>query len=62
MKFKYEILKVFHDPHEVCVFYNINTGGKKTFTCGWYQLLHGKIDSIKVLFDPRPLLHPEDKR
>ena len=56
MKFKYEIKKVFEDGNDVSVFYNIDMGGKTIFCSGWYHLSHGKINSIKVIFDPRPLL------
>jgi limonene-1,2-epoxide hydrolase len=56
MKFKYEILKVFDDATEVCVWYEINMSGQTILTCGWYQLQHDKISHIRVLFDPRPLL------
>lgn len=57
MKFKYDILKVFADGDDVCVLYNIDMGkGEKTFTCGWYQLKYNKLDSLKVVFDPRPIL------
>ncbi|WP_316801949.1 nuclear transport factor 2 family protein [Pedobacter nototheniae] len=56
MKFKYNIQKLFVDGHEVSVFYDINMGDKTIFASGWYVLEHEKIKSIKVLFDPRPLL------
>src|SRR6478672_1843994 len=48
MKFKYEILKIFHDGYDVCVPYNINMGGKDIFTGGWYQIQHHTIANIKV--------------
>lgn len=56
MRFHYDIKKVFHDEQDVCVLYDIDMSGKKIFTCGWYKVENGKIRSIKVLFDPRPLL------
>ncbi len=56
MKFKYDVKKVFADEDDVCLLYNINMGGTTIFTCGWYKLENGKISSIKVVFDPRPLL------
>lgn len=56
MKFKYDIKKIFEDGNDVSVFYDIDMGGKTIFCSGWYHLLHGKINSIKVIFDPRPLL------
>jgi hypothetical protein len=62
MKLKYEVLKVFSDAQEVCVFYNINMSGKEILTCGWYQLLHDKISNIVVIFDPRPVLENAGKK
>jgi len=59
MKFKYDIKKVFEDDNDVSVFYDINMGGKTLFCSGWYHLSHGKIDSMKVIFDPRTLFEKE---
>ena len=56
MKFKYDVKKVFADENDVCLLYDINMGGATIFTCGWYKLENGKIGSLKVVFDPRPLL------
>jgi len=56
MKFKYNVKKVFADENDVCLLYDINMGGATIFTCGWYKLENGKISSLKVVFDPRPLL------
>jgi len=62
MKFKYDIKKIFEDVNDVSVFYDINMGGATIFSSGWYQLSGGKISSIKVIFDPRPLLEKSDKK
>jgi hypothetical protein len=56
MKFKYHILKTFADGEDVCLLYDITMSGITIFTCGWYRVEHNKITSIKVVFDPRPLL------
>lgn len=56
MKFKYDIKKVFTDDNDVCLFYDINMGGKTVFCCGWYHLSYDKIKTFKVVFDPRPIL------
>jgi hypothetical protein len=56
MKFKYHIKKMFVDGDDVCLLYDINMGSATIFTCGWYHLEDGKISSLKVVFDPRPLL------
>jgi hypothetical protein len=55
MQFHYDIRKVFDDGDDVCVFYDINMGGNVIFCCGWYHLEEGKIATIRVVFDPRPL-------
>ncbi|MDO3626477.1 nuclear transport factor 2 family protein [Mucilaginibacter sp. BT774] len=60
MKFKYHLLKTFADGTDVCVLYDIDMGGITVFCCGWYQVEHHKITSIKVVFDPRPLLHHQN--
>ena len=59
MKFKYDIKKSFADGNDVCLFYDINMGGKTIFSCGWYHLVSGRIKSFKVIFDPRPLLEKD---
>ena len=56
MKFKYDIIKAFEDGEDVCLLYSINMGEQTIFSAGWYALKDGKIESIKVVFDPRPLL------
>jgi uncharacterized protein YihD (DUF1040 family) len=57
MKLKYEIDKAFADDEDVCIFYEINMSGKaKIPTSGLYHLDKGKISSLKVLFDPSPVL------
>lgn len=58
MRLKYEIKKVFVDGNDVCVLYDISFDKPSVtlFTCGWYHVQGGKIRSIRVVFDPRPLL------
>jgi aspartyl/asparaginyl beta-hydroxylase (cupin superfamily) len=56
MKFKYDVKKVFVEQEEVCLWYDINMGGKTIFSCGWYKLSEEKIQSFQVIFDPRPIL------
>lgn len=56
MKLKYDIKRVFSDGDDVCIFYDIDMSGKTIFSCGWYHIVEGKVNSIRVLFDPRPLL------
>jgi len=56
MKLKYNVRKVFADEQDVCLFYDLLISGKTIFGCGWYHVEEEKITSLKVLFDPRPLL------
>jgi limonene-1,2-epoxide hydrolase len=53
----YEVKKIFVDGDDVCVLYDIKFSNPPVtlFACGWYQLDKGKISSIRVIFDPRPL-------
>jgi len=55
MKFKYDIQKVVGEGSEVSALLNIPMQGKQILTAGWYHFTDDKIDSIKVIFDPRPL-------
>jgi hypothetical protein len=61
MKLKYEIKKVFEDSNDVCLLYNLDISGVSIFCCGWYHVEDGKIDSLKVVFDPRPVLDKQGK-
>ena len=56
MKFKYDIKKIFADDSDVCLWYDINMGDKTVLTAGWYQVRQARITSLRVLFDPRPVL------
>ena len=62
MRFKYDIKKVFADGDDVCVLYDIDMGGTKIFTCGWYKVKEDKIESFQVVFDPRPVLEKAPKK
>ena len=62
MKFKYEIKKLFVDGDDVCLFYDIDMSGHTIFSSGWYQVEDGKIKSLQVIFDPRPLLEKNGKK
>ncbi len=56
MKFKYQILQTFTAGEDICFWYNIDMGKKNIPASGWYEVINGKIRSLRVLFDPRPLL------
>ncbi len=62
MKFKYKVLKVFSDGNDVCLFYDVDMGSASALTCGWYHLKYGKINSLKVVFDPRPVIESSNKK
>ena len=56
LRLKFHIQRIFADQEDVCVLYNIDTAGVTVFACGWFQIKDGKVGSLKVTFDPRPLL------
>jgi SnoaL-like protein len=56
MRLKYDVKKVFADEQDVCLFYDLSISGKTIFVSAWYRVEDGKICSLKVVFDPRPLL------
>ena len=62
MKFKYEIKKAFQDGDDVCILFDITMSGLTIFSCGWYRIRDNKIGSIRVLFDPRPILEQQAKK
>ncbi len=58
----YGISKAFVDGDDVCILYDLRFS-KPPVTlvgCGLYHVIGRKIDSIKVIFDPRPIL-PQQK-
>jgi hypothetical protein len=56
LRLKFEIQRIFADKEDVCALYNIDRAGVTVFACGWFQIKDGKVSSLKVTFDPRPLL------
>jgi limonene-1,2-epoxide hydrolase len=54
-KVLYDIKKVFADGGDVCAFFDFNIGSATLFAGGWFQVNDGKISSIRVVFDPRPI-------
>ncbi|MBZ4188544.1 nuclear transport factor 2 family protein [Niabella beijingensis] len=56
MKLKYQVQQAFAAGEDVCLWYEIDMGGKMVLASGWYHTENGKILSLKVVFDPRPLL------
>ena len=62
MKLKYNIRKTIREGNDVCLFYDVNLSGAKVFCGAWYHLEEGKIKSLKVVFDPRPVLEESEKK
>ncbi|HEY4337598.1 MAG TPA: nuclear transport factor 2 family protein, partial [Puia sp.] len=57
MSMHYSVLQSFVRGLDVCILSNLRMGEKKEiFCCSWYRLKQGKIASLKVVFDPRPLM------
>ena len=56
---KYGIKKSFADDKDVCILYDITFSKPAVtlFACGLYSVDSGKISSIRVIFDPRPLFN-----
>jgi len=60
MRFKYAIKSVIAEGEAVAALFDVTIQGKAIFTSGWYHLREGKISSIKIIFDPRPLVEKKD--
>ena len=56
MKLKYDIVRIFASGDDVCLLCNIMMGGKEIFACCWYTVKYNRLASLKVIFDPRPVL------
>ncbi len=56
MRLHYEVKKAFSDGNDVCLFSDLVISGTIIFVCSWYTVKLGKIRSLRVVFDPRPLL------
>ena len=50
---KYDIKKSFVDGDDVCLIYDLKTGGLTVFMASWYQVRDGRISSINTVFDPK---------
>lgn len=53
---EYDIKNIFCEGDDVCLIYNFKVSGMVIFGCGLYHVTNNKIDTVKVVFDPRPLL------
>jgi limonene-1,2-epoxide hydrolase len=61
LRLKYQVKKVFVDGNDVCLLYDLTISGVTVFSCGWYRVESGKIQSLKVVFDSRPILETRAK-
>ena len=62
MRLKYNIKKAFVDGDDVCLLYDLTISGLNLLGCGWYKVENGKINSLRVVFDPRPILEQSGKK
>lgn len=56
MKMKYAVKMVFTNGDDIAVVMDLTIAGKTVTNFGWYHVEEDKIRSLKVIFDPRPLL------
>ncbi|MBS1567319.1 MAG: nuclear transport factor 2 family protein [Bacteroidetes bacterium] len=61
MKLKYDVKKAFEEGDDVCLLYDLQMGGTTIFGCGWYHVENNRIKSLRVIFDPRPILEKSGK-
>ena len=62
IRLKFDVKKVFVEGDDVCLLYDVTMTDVSVYGCGWYQLKDGKIVSLRVVFDPRPVLEAAAKR
>jgi hypothetical protein len=56
MQLEYNIKKVFTEGNDVCLLSDLMIDNKTIFCCSWYHVEDDKVKSLKVVFDPRPLI------
>ena len=61
MRLKYDVKKAFVDGRDVCLLYDLTISDVTVFGYAWYQVEGGKIQSLRVVFDPRPILEARSK-
>jgi hypothetical protein len=61
MRLKYDVKKALAEGDDVCLFYDVAMGNVTVFCAGWYRLSQAKIQSFRVVFDPRPVLEAAEK-
>ncbi|MDN5286123.1 MAG: nuclear transport factor 2 family protein [Mucilaginibacter sp.] len=61
MKLKYKVKKSVAEKDDVCLIYDLTMSGTTLLGYGWYHVEDGKISSLNVMFDPRPILEKANK-
>jgi SnoaL-like domain len=56
LRLKFDVARLFGDGEDICMFYNLTASGVTLFASGWFQVREGKVSSVRIVFDPRPLL------
>lgn len=54
--YRFIVKKTFVDGNDVCVFNDVVAGPVTLLACEWYHIEGGKISSLRLVYDPRPLL------
>jgi limonene-1,2-epoxide hydrolase len=62
LRIKFNVKKIFVDGNDVCLLYDFGAGPINLFGCGWYHVENGKISSLRVLYDPRPIIELSTKK
>jgi hypothetical protein len=59
-----DVKKVFVDDNDVWEFHEVNIDTLHTplLVCMWFHVDDGKINSIRIVFDPRPYLQEKRAR
>jgi len=57
----YEVKKVFSDGEDVCILFDTAMPILTMFTCGWYHVEGGKINSIRLIFDASPFANQNER-
>ncbi|HXD76545.1 MAG TPA: nuclear transport factor 2 family protein [Puia sp.] len=61
MKMKYAVKMVFTNGDDIAVLMDLTISGKTVENFAWYHVGEDHLTSLKVLFDPRPLLQGTNK-
>lgn len=56
IRIKYDAKQVLVDRADVCLICDFTLAGVTVFGAGWYHVAGGRIGSLRVVFDPRPIL------